>query len=139
MNRCLFLGRLGQDVDLKHTPSGTAVANCSMAVDTPFKTASGKWDSKAEWINMVIFGKQAEVMNQRLGKGDQIAIEGRMQTRSWEGQDGKKNYKTEIVVDKFFFTGSPNSKAKKQPVEHPKVDGKSIETSSDFAQDNIPF
>lgn len=110
VNKVIILGRLGKDPDVKYTPSGAAVANFSVATSQQWKDKdSGQKKEKTEWHNIVAWRKQAELMGEFFGKGDQIYIEGRLETRTWEADDGSKRYKTEIVMESFAFVGSKNS------------------------------
>lgn len=93
LNQCNFIGRLGQDVELRYTQGGDAIANISLAVGWKTKDKEG-----AEWVRATAFGKLAEIMGQYLSKGSKIFISGRQRTRKWQGQDGKDNYTTEIVI-----------------------------------------
>jgi single-strand DNA-binding protein len=103
MNKVVLIGRLTRDVELKFTQGGgTAVASFTLAVDRQFKNKeTGKYE--ADFINCVVWGKLAETMSNYLKKGSLIATSGRIQTRSYEGNDGQKKYVTEVVVEDFQF------------------------------------
>src|SRR3989344_961600 len=103
INKVTLYGNLTKDPELKSLPSGMHVSSFSVATNRSFKDASGAKKEVAEFHNIVAFGKQAEVINQYLKKGSPIYLEGRMQTRSWHGQDGKKQYRTEVVLESFQF------------------------------------
>jgi len=105
VNKAIILGRLGKDPELRYTPSGTAVANFSIATNSSFKDSDGNWSDKTEWHNIVAFGKTAENVGEYLKKGSQAYIEGRLQTSSWEDNAGVRKYKTEILVDTLQFIG----------------------------------
>lgn len=100
MNNTTFVGRLTKDVELKYTPSGTAVANITVAVSRSYKT-EGQPDS--DFIPVVVWNKQAENVANYVKKGHQVAIEGRLQTRSYEGENGKKVYTMEVVAERVHF------------------------------------
>lgn len=99
VNKAILVGNMGQDVELKYTPSGVAVANVSIATTESRKDQSGNYNDTTEWHRVVVFGKTAEFVSKYLGKGSTVYIEGRLQTRSWEDKDGVKKYTTEIVAD----------------------------------------
>jgi len=103
LNKAILFGRLGQDPELKALPSGTQVCSFSIATNRVYKDKDGNKQEQTDWHNIVLFGRQAEVAKQYLKKGDTVMIEGRIQTRSWEGSDGQKRYRTEIVADKMQF------------------------------------
>ena len=102
LNKVLIIGNLTRDPELKALPSGVQVANFSVATNSQYKDKNGEKKETVEFHNMVAFGRTAEVIAQYFKKGSQIFIEGKLQTRSWE-QDGKKQYRTEIIVDRFEF------------------------------------
>ena len=100
INRVTILGNLGKDPEVKSMPSGTAVANITLATSETWNDKqSGEKKEKTEWHRVVFFGKLAEIVGQYLKKGSKIYIEGKLQTRKWQGQDGQDRYTTEIVVD----------------------------------------
>ncbi|KRW81750.1 single-stranded DNA-binding protein [Marinobacter sp. P4B1] len=100
VNKVILIGNLGQDPDTRYTPNGNAVVNLNLATDESYKDRqSGQLVPKTEWHRVVLFGKVAEVAGQYLRKGSKVYIEGRLQTRKWQGQDGQDRYTTEIVVD----------------------------------------
>jgi single-strand DNA-binding protein len=100
VNKVILIGNLGQDPDTRYTPNGSAVVNLNLATDESYKDRqTGQMVPKTEWHRIVIFGKVAEVAGQYLRKGSKIYIEGKLQTRKWQGQDGQDRYTTEVVVD----------------------------------------
>lgn len=110
INRVELYGNLTRDPELKALPSGQQVANFSIATNREWKDKDGKKQEQVEYHNCVAFGRTAEVIGQYLKKGRPMHIEGRLQTRSWEA-DGKKNYRTEVIVDRFQFGSSPKDGA----------------------------
>jgi single-strand DNA-binding protein len=102
LNKALIYGNLTRDPELKSLPSGQAVASFAVATNRSFKAKDGQKQEQVEYHNVVAFGRTAEVIGQYMKKGRPIFIEGRIQTRSWE-HEGKKQYRTEIVVDSFQF------------------------------------
>ncbi len=104
INKVILYGNLTKDPELKSLPSGMHVNSFSVATNRSIKdSATGAKKDIAEYHNVVAFGKTAEVIHQYVKKGNPIYIEGRIQTRSWDGADGKKNYRTEIVLENFQF------------------------------------
>lgn len=103
INKVTLYGNITKDPELKSLPSGMHVSSFSVATNRSTKDASGAKKDVPEYHNVVAFGKQAEVINQYLKKGSAVYLEGRIQTRSWDGQDGKKQYRTEIVLENFQF------------------------------------
>lgn len=102
LNQALLYGNLTRDPEVRALPSGQQVATFSIATNRTFKNKEGQQQDQTEYHNIVAFGRQAEVIGQYMKKGRPIFVQGRIQTRSWEA-DGKKNYRTEIVVDNFQF------------------------------------
>lgn len=98
INSVVMVGRLGTDPELKYAQSGTPIANFRLAVERPGKGEDGK--AVTDWFNVVAFQKTAEFVHQYLDKGSQVGIEGRMQSRSWKGNDGKMNYAVELVANR---------------------------------------
>ena len=106
VNKAIVIGRLTADPDLRATPKGTHVANLRVATNTyGGKDEEGNRKEHTEFHNLVCFGRQAEVAGNLLRKGRLIYADGRMQTRSWESEDGKKHYQTEVVVDSLQIIG----------------------------------
>ena len=141
INKVILVGRLGRDPELRYTPSGTAVANFSMATDERW-TANGETQSRTEWHNIVVWSKLAEICNQYLTKGRLIFIEGRLQTRDWEDKDGNKRRTTEIVASDMKMLGGRREDA---PAENTVAaeTGSSSESSNELevgiTDDDIPF
>lgn len=102
MNKVLLYGNLTRDPEIKALPSGQQVANFAIATNRSFTDKEGRKQDQTEYHNVVAFGRQAEVIGQYMKKGRPLFIEGRLQTRSWEAE-GKKNYRTEIIIDNFQF------------------------------------
>ena len=104
MNKVFLIGRLTRDPELRYTGSNIPVASFSLAVNRNFTGQSG--EREADFINIVVWRKQAENVKNYLTQGSQVAIDGRIQTRSYDGEDGKKRYVTEVVADNVEFLGS---------------------------------
>jgi len=107
LNKAFVIGNLTRDVELRALPSGIQVAQFSVATNRVWKDKNGAKQEAADFHNIVVFGKQAETVAKYMRKGSQVMVEGRMQTRSWDGKDGEKKYRTEIVADRVQFGSSP--------------------------------
>lgn len=103
LNKAIIVGNLTRDPELKSLPSGSKVATFSLATNRVWKDASGAKQESVDYHNIVVFGRQAETSAQYLKKGQSVLVEGRIQTRSWDAQDGTKKYRTEIVADRVQF------------------------------------
>ncbi len=102
INKVILIGNLGKDPEVKYMPSGDAVANITLATSESWiDKSSGEKKEKTEWHRVVFFGKLAEVVGQYLKKGSKVYVEGKLQTRKWQGQDGQDRYTTEVVVQGF--------------------------------------
>ena len=107
MNKVVLIGRLTRDPELRYTGSNTPVATFTLAVNRAFSNQQG--EREADFINVVVWRKQAENVKNYLTQGSQAAVEGRIQTRSYDDQNGQKRYVTEVVADNVEFLGSKNS------------------------------
>lgn len=105
LNRASLIGNVGRDAELRFTANGTAQAQFSLAVNNRKKGAAGEWEDATEWFNVVLFGDMAERLSERIVKGAQVYVEGRFQTRSWEGAGGEKRYKTEVIANSVQLLG----------------------------------
>jgi len=101
LNKVFIIGNLTRDPELRSLPSGRPVTNFSVATNRVWKDQSGNKQESTDFHNIVTFGRQAEIASQYLRKGSSVMVEGRIQTRSWEGNDGAKRYRTEIVADRI--------------------------------------
>ena len=108
-NQAIVLGNLTKDPELRYTANGQAVASFSIATNRRWTDKEGQPQEAVEFHNIVAWGKLAEICNQILYKGRKALVAGRLQTRSWEGQDGVKRYSTEIVADQISATGAPRA------------------------------
>lgn len=115
INRVTLLGNLGKDPEVKYTPSGTPVAKVSLATNERFKDKAGEWQERAEWHNIILWARLAELAKEYLHKGSKIAIEGSLRTRSWD-KGGIKHYMTEIIAaDLIMLDGRKADQAKPEP------------------------
>ncbi len=100
VNKVILLGNVGKDPEVKFLPSGSAVANFTLATSEKFKDKSGQSQERTEWHNLVAYQKLAEIIRDYVKKGSKLYVEGRIQTRSWDDQaSGQKKYRTEIIVN----------------------------------------
>ena len=107
LNKVFVLGNLTRDPELRQTPSGQAVCSFGIATNRFFTDSTGQKQKQAEFHNIVAWGRQAEIINQYLHKGSSILVEGRLQTRSWQDQQGAKHWKTEIIAEKIQLGPRP--------------------------------
>lgn len=121
LNKVLLYGNLTRDPELKALPSGSQVANFGLATNRTYKDKNGAKQETTEFHNVVAFGRTAEVIAQYCKKGRPIFVEGRLQTRSWDDKEsGKKNYRTEIVIDTFQFGADGGKGSASSASELPK-------------------
>jgi len=117
LNKVFLIGNLTRDVVLRTTPSGQSVADFGLATNRVWKGANGQKQEQAEFHNIVVWGKMAELCNQYLAKGRMVFIEGRIQTRSWQDTNNQKRYKTEIIAENIQF--GPKSMRENEKLEIP--------------------
>lgn len=106
VNKVILVGRLGADPEVKSVAQGTTVARLNIATSENWTDKNGQRQEKTEWHRVVVWGKLAEICGKHLSKGRQVYIEGRLQTRQWDDQQGQKRYTTEIVANTVQFLGS---------------------------------
>ena len=99
LNKCMIIGNLGRDPEMRYTPSGQAVTQFTVATNRNYRDQQGEWQSETEWFRVVVWGPQAERTAERLRKGHKVYVEGRIQTRQWEDQQGQKRSTTELVAN----------------------------------------
>jgi len=105
LNKVLLIGNLGSDPEIRHTPSGAAVANFRLATNEVYNDRSGNRQTRTEWHRIVAWAKLADICGQYLHKGNQVYIEGRIQTREWNDQQGQRRFTTEIVATNMIMLG----------------------------------
>jgi single-strand DNA-binding protein len=141
VNKVILVGNLGRDPEMRSLPSGQPVVNFSVATSRRRKDQDGNRKDETEWHNIVCYGKQAEIAGQYLVKGKMVFIEGRIQTRSWEDKEGKKQYRTEIICENFQMLGGRGEGA---PARSAATNGgrDAADPAPDaaaFGDDDIPF
>ncbi len=144
LNSVTLIGNLGADPEIKYTPSGTAIANFTMATAENRKNQSGEWEEYTEWHRIVAFGRTAEVCKDYLHKGSRIFVNGRLQTRSWEDNSGAKRYATEIVVNDLIMLdgadgGSSNDRDRGNQNRGGGSRRQSSSSTAAHENDDLPF
>ncbi|MGH8003397.1 MAG: single-stranded DNA-binding protein [Limisphaerales bacterium] len=132
VNKVILIGNLGKDPDLRYTPSGQAVATFSLATNDRYKDKDGQMVERAEWHNIVVWGKQAETAKEYLKKGRQIFVEGRIAYRTYDDREGNKRYITEVVAQRIQFLGRREESPETVPAE-PDMEAPGAE------EENLPF
>jgi single-strand DNA-binding protein len=105
VNKVILVGNLGRDAELRYTPGGAAVATLNLATTEVWNDKQNQRQEKTEWHRVILWGKQAETLQEYLTKGKQIYVEGRLQTRQWDDKEGNKRYTTEIKADRITLLG----------------------------------
>lgn len=118
VNKAILVGNLGQDPEVKYTASGSAVCNLSVATAEQWKDKNGQRQERTEWHRVVMFGKLAEIAGEYLRKGSQVYLEGKIQTRKWQAQDGQDRYSTEILANEMQMLGGKASGQQAKPQPH---------------------
>jgi single-strand DNA-binding protein len=140
LNKVFLLGNLTRDPELRHTAQGTSVANFSIAVNRTYKGNDGDFKKETSYFNIIVWGKTGENCAKFLSKGRPVLVEGRLQNRSYETQDGQKRTITEIVADNVQFLGSASSR---DNVEENAGGGEDVGFAADFSpiddDDAVPF
>lgn len=108
LNKVMLIGNLTRDPELRYIPSGSAVATFTVAVNRVYKTQTGEKKEQTSFIRIVVWGRRAEVCGEYLSKGSPVFVEGRLQSREWEGQDGQKRSTIEVVADNVQFLRGPD-------------------------------
>lgn len=134
VNKCILIGHLGDDPEIKYMPSGGAVANISIATTESWKDKNtGEKVEKTEWHRVTFYQRLAEIVGEYLKKGSQVYIEGRLQTRKWQAKDGTDRYTTEIIASEMQMLGG-----KGQNTEQ-KSTGKEVPEFDDGFDQTVPF
>jgi single-strand DNA-binding protein len=134
INKAIIYGNLTRDPEMRALPSGIQVASFSVATNRVWKDKNGAKQESSDFHNVVVFGKQADIINQYLKKGSGIYVEGRMQTRSWDGPDGQKKYRTEIIADSFQFGPRSGGQGGGSSASAPRNEGNQSSSKVDKAE-----
>jgi single-strand DNA-binding protein len=127
LNRVTIIGNLGHDPEMRYTPSGKPVTSFSVAVSRSWRAPDGERREETEWFNVVAWDNLAETCKQYLAKGQPVYVEGRLQTRKWDDQEGKKHSRTELVATHMIILGDRRSPSSEAPAAGPE------------AEDEFPF
>jgi len=142
VNKVILVGNLGRDAELRYTPGGAAVATLNLATTEVWNDRNNQKQEKTEWHRVILWGKQAESLQEYLTKGKQIYIEGRLQTRQWDDKDGNKRYTTEIKADRVTLLGGGGRGAGGSAMERgsaPTHAGGDEPPMEPITEDDIPF
>lgn len=147
VNKVILIGNLGADPEMKYTAGGTAMCKFRLATSEQFRDRDGNNQERTEWHKVVVWAKLAEICGQYLSKGRQVYVEGSLQTRSWDDQDGNKRFMTEVVAREVQFLGSggPGGGASAGSGSGPSSGGGGGGGGQDFGgpppapEDDIPF
>jgi len=135
LNKVMVIGHLGRDPEMRYTPSGRPVTTFTVAVSRSWNTADGERRTETEWFNIVAWGNLAEICKQYLHKGQQVYIEGRLQTRRWEDKEGQKHTSVEVVANEMMMLG--DRRDSNNHSQESDQDGESSEQIAD--EDEFPF
>ena len=151
VNKVILLGNVGKDPEIRSTPSGTMVANFTLATSDRFQDAQGNWQDRTEWHNLVAFKRTAEIVRDYVKKGSKLYIEGKIQTRTWDDKEGLKHYKTEILVNDLSllsgreegsggYSRSSSSSSSAASFDQRQPSGADdVAQSAEISDDDIPF
>src|SRR5512143_2899665 len=135
LNKVMIIGHLGRDPEMRYTPSGRPVTTFTVAVSRSWNSADGERHSETEWFNVVAWGNLAEICKQYLVKGQQVFIEGRLQTRRWDDKEGVKHTSVEIVANEMMMLGDRRDAAGLNNTQEADASA----TDAPMAEDEFPF
>jgi len=135
LNKVQIIGHLGKDPEMRYTPSGKPVTTFSVAVSRTWNSADGERHSETEWFNVVAWGTLAEICKQYLNKGQQVYVEGRLQTRRWDDKEGVKHTSVEIVASEMMMLGDRRDSNNNSQ----EVDNGSVDPTTGATEDEFPF
>jgi single-strand DNA-binding protein len=131
LNKVMVIGNVGKDPEMRYTPNGAAVVSFSVAASRRWTSPDGEQREETEWFNVVAWTKLAETVNRYISKGSKVYVEGRLRTHSWEGADGQKRYRTEVVAQTITMLDSrPKS---------PGAPAEELYSPEDIEPEEIPF
>ena len=133
LNKVMIIGHLGRDPEMRYTPSGRPVTTFTVATSRSWSSMDGERHQETEWFNVVAWGNLAEICKQYLNKGQQVYIEGRLQTRKWEDKEGNKHSSVEIVASEMMMLGD-----RRESNNHHQSDAEDVEPAS-TDEDEFPF
>ncbi len=143
LNKVMIIGRLGRDPEMRYTPGGSPVTTFTVASGRQWKDSSGETREETEWFNVVVWNKLAEICKEYLHKASRVYIEGRLQTRQWQDQDGQSHYRTEVIAsDMIILDGRTREGSHLDdaaPSARPAPRANPPRPSYDIGDDDIPF
>lgn len=142
VNKVILVGRLGADPEKLVTGTGRTVTRFNVATSEQWKDQAGQKQEKTEWHKIVVWGPQAERCAEHLAKGRQVYVEGRLQTRQWEGKDGNKRYTTEVVAQRVQYLsprGDGQGQATSYEANEPQTNNETPAFDMDAGPDDVPF
>jgi len=140
LNKVMIIGNLGSEPEMRFTPSGNPVTSFRVATNRVYNTPEGERREETEWFTVITWGRLAEQCNQFLGKGRLVYAEGRLRTRTWEGQDGQKHYRTEVIANRVtFLDRQAAAPLPEERVEDASSEASSEASSGEWTPEDIPF
>jgi len=139
LNKIMIIGHLGRDPEMRYTASGRPVTSFSVATSRNWTTADGERRSETEWFNIVAWGSLAEICNQYLKKGKQVYVEGRLQTRRWEDEEGNKRSSVEVVAREMIMLGERPEKAEGEPAGEAELSYPANDLAHQSDEEEFPF
>lgn len=136
LNKVMIIGHLGRDPEMRYTPSGRPVTTFTVATSRSWNTVDGERHQETEWFNVVAWGNLAEICKQYLTKGQQVYIEGRLQTRHWEDKEGNKHSSVEIVANEMMMLGDRRDSSNAEKHSGESVDEPELPSAD---EDEFPF
>lgn len=134
LNKVMVIGNMGRDPEMRYTPSGKPVTSFSLASSRSWVTPDGERREETEWFNVVAWGGLAEICNQKLSKSQQVYVEGRLQTRSWEDENGQRHFRTEVVASDMIILG-PRDKVKPPSNNHQNHNNDDFEDQDNYVSE----
>jgi single-strand DNA-binding protein len=136
LNKVMIIGHLGRDPEMRYTPSGRPVTTFSVATSRSWSTVDGERHQETEWFNVVAWGNLAEICKQYLTKGQQVYVEGRLQTRKWEDKEGNKHSSVEIVANEMMMLGERREATTNNHQQAEEAEAAEMPTTD---EDEFPF
>jgi len=142
LNKVMVIGRLGRDPEMRYTPGGSPVTTFSVAAGRQWKDSNGETREETEWFNIVAWNKLAEICKDYLRKASRVYVEGRLQTRQWQDQDGQTHYRTEVIATDMIILEGRSSR-ENVPYDdfeqRPSLRSGAQQESPDIGDEDIPF
>ena len=139
LNKVMLIGNLGKDPEMRYTANGAAVTSFTLAVNRNYQGNDGERREETEWFDVIAWNKLAETVSQFLTKGRRAYVEGRLQTRSWEGQDGVKRYRTEVIANTVLFLDSAPGGGGARQMEQYDDERGTPAPAGNIDPDDLPF